>query len=84
MIESEAYPCGRDDLERASATYRHGDRVTVGPAYMGRGQWSPAGEEGAYHVVRALSHGDYYLCRYSPDGQWDTIINAARLTGELS
>ena len=83
MNELEAYPSGLTDSQRSTAVYKHGDRVHLGPGYRGNGLWVNEPGQGDYYVVRPLisdGHNDYYLCRYSPDGQWDYICHASRLT----
>ncbi|MFB3104380.1 MAG: hypothetical protein ACE1ZA_05565 [Pseudomonadales bacterium] len=83
MRESEAYPCGRDYAQRATAVYAPGARVEVGAPFRSGGHYIPEGTEGFYYVVAAMDNGDYKLCRHDfgpDDDEWKIIIHASRLS----
>lgn len=80
MIETEAYP-DRPYCHRINTWYVAGDKVTVGPAYRGNGEYVSDGHCGPFTVVERLGAArDYKVCRGDVVGPWDLIINASRLT----
>ncbi len=82
MTEAEAYP-NRSYQQRVATWYQAGDRVTVGPAYRGNGEYISDGYSGPYTVVKKIdSASDYKIIRGDVlDGaDWDLIVNASRLT----
>lgn len=80
MTEKEAYG-NRSYYQRVSTWYQTGDKVIVGPAYRGNGEYVSDGYTGPYTVVCKLdSAGDYKVCRGDMVDDWDLIVNASRLT----
>jgi hypothetical protein len=79
LNEIQAYPDGSDWVSRALAEYQVGDKVLVGPAYVGGGcyardEWAG----GKYYIVETCGGADYRLaCR--PGGRWVVIVHAGRL-----
>lgn len=79
MNEKEAYG-NRDYSERVWTSYNVGDKVTVGPAYRGNGNYQSDGFSGPFTVVKVLDTQDYKVCRGDAVAPYDLIINASRLT----
>jgi hypothetical protein len=78
MTEKEAYG-NITEAMRISARYAPGDKVTVGPAYLGSGQYGSDGNLGDYVVLKSIGKGDYKLCKGDALGDWDLICHVSRL-----
>ena len=78
MIESAAYPCGREYGDRLRTRYQPRDRVRVGPAFCADG-YILDGHEGTYYVVGYEGNSTYALA-VAPDQPYCDYITAARLT----
>lgn len=82
MKESEAYG-NSTYAQRIRTWYNPGDKVTLGPAYRGNGEYIHDGYSGPFTVVKKMdSAGDYKVIRGDElyDGDWDVMINASRMT----
>lgn len=80
MTNQEAY--GETTWEQRAATqYQPGQRVYMGPGYVGNGRYAHDEGSGQYYYVykRCGNSPDYKLAKRPNDSCWLFIVHASRL-----